>query len=258
MAFAELIGLERHDEETFVGSSPAYPWGGVYGGQLVAQALRAACETIDERLQPHVLHASYVRAARPVDPITFAVDRVRDGARFATRGVTARQAARTVVTMIVGFHAGEPPAAAGPLAPPAVGPPDDLPSGGWSEAFECRYVPHETPGHVTAWLRLHEPAGDDPVLAACALAYLADDVPGDAALELLPAAQGGWRQQSLDHNVWFHRPPAGDGWQLQDFCCQGVASGRGLVVGQVFDRGGAHLATVGHEVLLRRGFDARP
>ena len=247
MSFAELVALDRRGDDTFVGTSPAYPWNGVYGGQLVAQALRAASATVDRRLDAHALHASYVRAARQDEPIAYAVQRIRDGRRFATRGVTATQGSVIVMTMIAGFHAGEPPAAAGALVTPEVAPPEDLAAGGWSDAFECRYVPQGTPGHVTAWLRLPEPIGAD--LAACALAYLSDDVPGDAGLELMPP---GWSHRSLDHNVWFHRSAPAADWLLQDVRCHGVEGGRGLVLGQVFARGGAHLATVAQEILLRR------
>ena len=43
-----LLTLEPHGPDTFVGTGPEYPWGKrVYGGQVVAQALRAAA--IDRR-----------------------------------------------------------------------------------------------------------------------------------------------------------------------------------------------------------------
>ncbi len=40
--FVAMLALEPHGPDTFVGSGPRYPWGGLYGGQIVAQALRAA------------------------------------------------------------------------------------------------------------------------------------------------------------------------------------------------------------------------
>ncbi len=41
--FETLMALEAQGDDAFIGRSPSYPWGRVYGGQVVAQALRAAC-----------------------------------------------------------------------------------------------------------------------------------------------------------------------------------------------------------------------
>ncbi|MGE4567376.1 MAG: hypothetical protein AAEB43_06915, partial [Acidimicrobiales bacterium] len=46
--FVDLMTLEPHGPDVFVGTSPEYPWGRVFGGQVVAQALRAAALTVDE------------------------------------------------------------------------------------------------------------------------------------------------------------------------------------------------------------------
>jgi acyl-CoA thioesterase-2 len=36
-----MMALEPHGTDVWVGAGPRYPWGGLYGGQIVAQALRA-------------------------------------------------------------------------------------------------------------------------------------------------------------------------------------------------------------------------
>jgi acyl-CoA thioesterase-2 len=33
--FATMMALEAHGPDTFVGIGPRYPWGGLYGGQIV-------------------------------------------------------------------------------------------------------------------------------------------------------------------------------------------------------------------------------
>jgi acyl-CoA thioesterase II len=277
LGFGELLTLEPRGADRFVGRSPAYPWDGVYGGQLVAQALRAAGETVDARFLPHSLHTRYVRAGRHDEEIVYEVARTHDGRAFATRSVVARQAAGIVATVSAGFHAGERPTdqpagelpAAEPnlanqtVRAPTVPAPDELAPGGWSSLFDCRFVPpNGHPGRVAAWLRLHDAVHDDAMLAACALAFLSDDVPGDAVLGLLfpdrPPARN-WESvdhslfnHSLDHGVWLSRAVPAGGWQLQEFACHGFAGGRGLVVGHVFDADGAQLATVTQEVLVRR------
>src|SRR5207253_189160 len=45
--FATMMALEPHGPDTYVGVGPRYPWGGLYGGQIVAQGLRAASLTVE-------------------------------------------------------------------------------------------------------------------------------------------------------------------------------------------------------------------
>jgi acyl-CoA thioesterase-2 len=58
MDLSRLFDLESHGPDTFVGIGPRYPWGGLYGGQIVAQALRAAAGTVDAGLSVHSLRSS--------------------------------------------------------------------------------------------------------------------------------------------------------------------------------------------------------
>ena len=37
MDFRTMMTLEPHGPDTFVATGPSYPWGGLYGGQIVAQ-----------------------------------------------------------------------------------------------------------------------------------------------------------------------------------------------------------------------------
>ena len=98
--------------------------------------------------------------------------------------------------------------------------------------------------------------GDDPLLHACALAYISDDLPTDAVFRVALGGRAdhddGWFSVSLDHAIWFHRPLRADDWHLQDFTCHGFADGRGLAIGHVFAPDGTHAATIAQEVLLRR------
>ena len=53
----QLFALEPHGVDTFVGAGREYPWGGLYGGHIVAQALWAAAETVEPDMEPHSLRA---------------------------------------------------------------------------------------------------------------------------------------------------------------------------------------------------------
>ena len=59
--FEQMMALESHGADTFVGVGPRYPWGGLYGGQIVAQSLRAAGLTVDAGFHPHSLHSYFIR-----------------------------------------------------------------------------------------------------------------------------------------------------------------------------------------------------
>jgi len=62
MAPTDILHLEPHGVDTYVGSGPQYPWGGLYGGQIIAQALRAATLSLgDEGKVPHSLRAYFIR-----------------------------------------------------------------------------------------------------------------------------------------------------------------------------------------------------
>ncbi len=117
-------------------------------------------------------------------------------------------------------------------------------------------------GRGVAWMKLNDAVGDDPVLQACALAYLSDDLPTDAVVALHPerpapgegdAFEQGWMSASLDHAIWFHRPSRAEDWHVHDFTSHGYLSSRGLSIGHVLSQDGAHVATIAQEVLLRRG-----
>ena len=56
---------------------------------------------------------------------------------------------------------------------------------------------------------------------------------------------------SLDHTIWFHRPFRADEWHVYDMTCHSFVGSRGLSIGHVFTAGGAHVATVAQEVLMR-------
>ena len=87
--FATLMELETHGPDVFVGISPEYPWGRVYGGQVVAQGLRAAQSTVDGDHHVHSLHAYFIRGGTSNEPIRYEVDRIRNGRSFVTRRVVA-------------------------------------------------------------------------------------------------------------------------------------------------------------------------
>lgn len=258
LSFLEMMTLEPHGPDTFVGTGPRYPWGGLYGGQIIAQALRAAALTVDPAYQLHSLHAYFIRLGDTAEPIRLEVDRIRNGRTFLTRRVVARQSGGAILNMSASFHLPEEGPAVQTENMPRVPGPQGLRADNWSPFFERRFLAEDIgPGRVGAWMRLAENLGDDPILAACALAFLSDDLPTDAVVALHPnrpprgSNERRFWSASLDHAIWFqHVTPASD-WHLHDFTCHGLTGARGLSVGSIFDRTGRQVATVVQEVLIR-------
>jgi acyl-CoA thioesterase-2 len=261
--FATLMRLEPHGHDVYVGVGPAYPWGGLYGGQIVAQALRAACFTVEPDRLVHSLHAYFIRSGDSSEPIRFEVDRIRNGRSFVTRRVIARQAVGPILNLSASFQIREDQldvqerSMPEGLPQPEVLEPDD-----WGPILQRRSMPPEQhPSRARAWLRVVPSVGDDPVLQACALAYASDDYPTEAASRSHPKrfalsqTPGEYDRHfvgaSLDHAIWFHRPGRHDDWVLHDFEGRGLTGARGLALGEVFSRDGVHLATIAQEILMR-------
>ena len=262
--FVAMMDLEPHGPDTFVGAGPRYPWGGLYGGQIVAQALRAAAATVEPQYRVHSLHAYFIRRGDHSEPVRYEVERTRNGRSFVTRTVTARQAVGAILSMSASFQVDED-AFEAQIAEPPEGVPAvaDLAQESWTSMFDRATIPTaDMPGRSRGWLRINGELGDDPVLHACALAYMSDDYPTDAAISLRPDRpspedpdQYPFVAFSLDHAIWFHRPVRADEWHLTAMVCHGLISSRGLTIGHVFDGNGGHVASVAQEVLIRRRRD---
>ena len=268
MDLLTILDLSDHGPDTFVGAGPQYPWGGLYGGQIVAQALSAAAATVPEELEVHSLRAYFIRRGDHNEPVRYEVDRIRDGRSFATRGVVARQAVGAILNLEASFQRREASADVETVsAPPDLPTPEQLEQSSWSPVFERAFIPEDRigsgsgrdgRGRATAWLRVIGSIGDRSVDHAAGLAYLSDDLPTDAVVRAHPVRNESDEvlhqalfTASLDHTIWFHRPLRADEWHVHDFSCHTFVGGRGLSLGHVFALDGSHVATVVQEVLLR-------
>jgi acyl-CoA thioesterase-2 len=254
-----VFELEPHGPDTFVGESPRYEWGRIYGGLVVAQALWAATQTVRPGHGVHSLHAYFILAGDLGEPVRYEVDRVRNGRSFTTRRVVARQSAGAILTLECSFQKEEPgPDTQSAAMPEGVPRPETL-SPLFDAGIERRDFSRvsDSPRSMT-WARFPGKLGPSPALHASALAYLSDMNAMDAIVASRPggrAASEGWGEQwmgvSIDHAVWFHRPARADDWLLLDLAGHGLIRTRGLATGLVFDSGGGHVATIAQEGLLR-------
>lgn len=64
---------------------------GVYGGQVIGQALMAAHATLSDDIPIHSMHSYFLLPGDSSRPILYSVKRLRDGKSFTARSVIARQ-----------------------------------------------------------------------------------------------------------------------------------------------------------------------
>jgi acyl-CoA thioesterase-2 len=272
-----VLDLETLEVNLFRGRSPQTGWQRVFGGQVIGQALVAACRTVEGR-SPHSMHAYFLLAGDPKVPIIYEVDRIRDGKSFATRRVVAIQHGHAIFSMSVSFHndeGGLDHQAKMPMVPT----PEELPSE--SEIRERilpsmpdpvrRYYERERPielrpveygrylgkksedGRFNVWIRTTGRLPDDPTIHRCVLAYASDLTLLDTAL--VPHGRTLFEKDfmaaSLDHALWFHRPFRADDWLLYAQDSPNLHGARGFSRGLIFARDGTLVASVVQEGLVR-------
>jgi acyl-CoA thioesterase-2 len=273
----DLLDLEKLEENLFRGRPPQVHWQRVFGGQVIGQALVAACRTVEGR-QPHSLHGYFLLAGDPKIPIIYEVDRIRDGRSFTTRRVLAIQHGRPIFALTVSFQIDEPGLDhAVPM--PEVPPPEGLaeivettklfpaisdPVRAWYERdrpLEVRVVDmkarlgpeHEQETGLKVWMRTTGPLPDDPAIHRCVLAYASDLTLLDTAM--VPhgrsVLESDMLAASLDHALWFHRPFRADEWLLFAQDTPSASGARGFARGLVYDQKGRLVASVAQEGLMR-------
>jgi acyl-CoA thioesterase II len=253
-SFLDLIEVARIDGNRFrsrVVVDEPYP---LFGGQIAAQALYAAAQTVDRGRLPHSLHGYFVRPGDAGQPIEHEVFVERDGRSFSSRKVEARQDGSIVFTMLTSFHAETTGPEAQVREIPTVSRPEDSPPRRLPRllSYEGRWVEQVYPHDelmTRFWARCTEHLRGDPVLNACALTYLSDHSAGIAALD----SCSHWSGASLDHALWFHRPVEAEEWMLVDLVPHTVARGRGWYTGSVFRADGALVANLAQETVFRAG-----
>ena len=231
-----ILDLETLEVNLFRGRSPQSRWQRVFGGQVIGQALVAACRTVEDVAvrPPHSLHAYFLLGGDPKVPIIYEVDRIRDGRSFTTRRVDAIQHGHAIYSMSVSFHLHEE-GLTHQLPMPDVPKPDALPSE--AEIRDRllprmpdpvrRYYERERPielrpveygrylgeklegGRFHMWIRATGPLPDEPAIHQCVLAYASDMTLLDAAL--IPHGRTVFHEDimaaSLDHRCGFTALP---------------------------------------------------
>ncbi|HZP30539.1 MAG TPA: acyl-CoA thioesterase domain-containing protein [Acidimicrobiia bacterium] len=227
----------------------------LYGGQVAAQALRAAALTVDADRYPHSLHGYFLRPGRFDLPVILHVDRDRDGRSFTARHVTAVQDGEVIFSMIASFQREESGGTLDRLPHEPAPVPDAKGRADWAGLLDITEVTETDPRRPRArhtdklWVRVASPLPDDRVVHACALTYVSDLGSGFGQLDDPELPAGG---PSIDHALWFHDPVRVDDWVLIEMWPDKAGGGRGVYQGTVRDRDGRLGAMLAQEMRLRR------
>jgi acyl-CoA thioesterase-2 len=254
---ASLLELEVLDRDLFRArndESAANSRRSLFGGQVAGQALRAAAMTVPEDRTPHSLHGYFLRPGLVETPVILHVDRDRDGGSFSARHVRAVQEGEVIFSMIASFQTPEPGVTYDAVPTRGGGEPDALEARASALLMEVREVTPTSIGDGQLrhsdrlWVRAASPLPDDPLVHACAVAYVSDLGSGFGQVDVEGLPAGG---PSIDHSLWFHAPIRADEWMLLELWPLKAGSARGVYHGSLRSQSGELGAVFAQEMLLR-------
>lgn len=266
---AQTVDIERIGDDEFRGPAVPSLIARTFGGQTMAQALRAAQLTVDDKLA-HSMHCYFVGPGDSSAPTTIRVERIRDGRSFAHRHVRVYQKDRMIFMLSAGFHASGDVGPEHQAGMPQVPPPESITESPYStriilkewEDWDVRLVPDASRDDVAAettgagfrniWFRNTGALladAPDPSLHQAALLYMSDMTLIRSAL--LPHQGERIQLASLDHSLWFLRPVRVDEWMLYSQSSPSAQTGTGLAQGKIYNQRGELLAVAMQEGLTR-------
>lgn len=272
----DILSVERIEQNLYRGRNHNSEH--VFGGQVFAQAIASAYQTVEVPHHLHSVHGYFLRAGDWQIPILYEVDRIRDGRSFSTRRVVAIQHGKAIFELASSWHKDEPGLShAVPM--PDVPPPEALRGdreaylelakvrpevGRFTFRFDAidsrpveRMLMHSAeqhPPYKHTWLKTRDALPDDTATHLAMLAYMSDlDFMSTSMLPHKRSPEGNdIIGASLDHSLWFHRPFRADEWLLFAKESPSAAGARGFVRGQFFNQAGELVVTAAQEALIRQ------
>lgn len=246
--------------DAFIAEPTRQPGPRLFGGLVAGQAAIAAARTVSG-LSLHSLHAYFLQPGDPEQEVRYRVERLKEGKNFHARLVTGVQGDRVIFSMQASFVRPEPGLAHQDPMPEAPMPEDvgDSGFGFWGASSPVRmrdcdggFERASERGLRRTWIRPAAELPEDPVLHLGLLVFASDMSLVMTGLlphpELRRRPRGG---ASLDHALWFHRPPAFDDWLLYTMQTPAAHAGRPLITGAMFRRDGTRVVSVAQEGLIR-------
>lgn len=267
-----FLDCDTLDLDVYSGRSKDFGVGNIYGGQVFAQAVRAAQLSVDEGRFVHSAHGYFVRAGDPSEPVQYEVERHRDGRSFSSRRVVAIQHSRQIFHLSASFEAPD----SGPSSCEPVSLPLSVlrtkiaePGGEYAQfqadflyAFVLKPEERTSPNAFQMWVKTRFPVCECQQLHDVILAYISDmgmvmsmvflHEPQLAEIHADVLDGMGYFTTSLDHAIWYHRPIKVDDWFFYDCRAKTTGHGRGYAQGRIYSKHGILVASTSQEGLLRK------
>ena len=284
----DILQLEKIDTNIYRGSTPETTNQRVFSGQVFAQAMRAAQDTVDEDRLIHSQHAYFLRPGNPLVPILYEVDNIRDGGSFNTRRVVASQRGKAIFNTEMSFQVFEEGLNHQAQMPNCPGP-DELQDDNhrWAKIREqldpstvkrssknrpslrpiqmrsvepINYIdPLPRKPEQLIWIKAagELPAATDSRLHHAILAYASDFSLMSTALmpHAISIMNPKLQPASLDHCIWFHDSFKADEWLLYHMDSTRSSHARGLSRGSFYSQDGRLVASTIQEGLMRLHVD---
>ena len=270
LTFAEVLDVvtpKRVGDYWFIGDS-LRPQFRLFGGQVVAQCLLAAYETVEDHFTAHSMHCYFLRAGDASVPIELEVDPIRNGRSFCTRRVVARQREEAIFNTSISYHV-EAEGMSHSLGMPDVMSREEairlnaeryglLPHSlldlfGVERERITERLPEAQEPVSQSWYRVIGPFEGCLRTQQAALAMISDFSLYSTAFSAFPyeRPEKVFVGASLDHAIWFHDIPKMDEWVLYDTYSPWSGGARGYNRGSLWSRDGKLIASTAQEGLMR-------
>ena len=273
-----LFKLNKIDRDIFTWTGESVGWARIFGGQVMAQTLIAAYETIEKKHLAHSFHGYFLRPGQMDKPIVFDVDRIRDGRSFSTRRVRAIQDGEAIFNSSISFQKREKGLTHQIDMPEVPGPEGLLNE--WqhrkkiSHKIDKKYLPmflrereiemrpvedqdflnpKKAPPYKNTWMKPDGTMPKDEKIHQALLLYASD-------MGLLGTANNPHglnfmspllQSASLDHATWFHGKLDFSDWLLYHIDSPVSGNARGFSRGSIYNKKGQLVASCVQEGLMR-------
>jgi acyl-CoA thioesterase II len=254
------LDVAQENEHEFTAEAEGSSRPRLFGGLVAGQAAVAAARTTPG-FELHSLHAYFLLPGDPALPVHYNVTPLKRGKNFHACQVLGRQAERIIFSMQASFQRGGSGFEhADPM--PEASPPEelaDLSLAYWGGAGpiqlrdcdEGELARAAESGMRRIWMRPWTAPGEDPVLHMALLVFASDMTLVRTGVMQHPEFHGRRWGASLDHALWFHRPPRFDDWVLYAMRSPAAHSGRPLITGSMYSRDGTRIMSSAQEGLFR-------
>ncbi|UXA06180.1 thioesterase family protein [Mycobacterium sp. SMC-2] len=257
----DSLALTQAGPGRFIGSNVDMGSSVVFGGQLMAQSIVAACLG-HEGKAAKTLHIVFARTASPDEPVEVVVDPVHSGRTLASSTVTISQGERICAKSMVLLSADEQDIIRHADSPVIASDPDEMhgdEEGGWQirvvGGVDINDPEAVGPPELDVWNRFVG-APDDRVIGQALLAYATDGFLIGTAMRPHPGVGQALAHKTLStgvlsHTITFHEPFSAGEWLLLSQRSPYAGCGRSYGRADVFRRDGQLVASFVQDNMIR-------